>query len=42
MKADEEGHENSAIKMGAKELPLLTKKIMAKASKLMTKTTFYI
>ena len=42
MKADEEGHESSAIAMGAKELNPLTKKIMGKVSKLMTKTTFYI
>jgi demethoxyubiquinone hydroxylase (CLK1/Coq7/Cat5 family) len=42
MKADEEGHESSAIAMGAKELNPLAKKIMGKASKLMTKTTFYI
>jgi len=42
MKADEEEHANSALQMGAKNLPPTIKKIMGNASKVMTKTTFYI
>ena len=42
MRDDEEEHANSALKMGAKNLPLPMKKIMGYASKVMTKTTFYI
>ena len=42
MRDDEEEHANSALKMGAKNLPRPMKKIMGYASKVMTKTTFYI
>ena len=42
MRDDEEEHANSALKMGAKNLPQPLKKIMGYASKVMTKTTFYI
>ena len=42
MKDDEEEHANSALKMGAKNLPRPMKKFMMYASKVMTKTTFYI
>lgn len=42
MRDDEEEHANSALKMGAKNLPHPLKKIMGYASKVMTKTTFYI
>ena len=42
MKDDEEEHANSALKMGAKNLPRPMKKNMGYASKVMTKTTFYI
>ena len=42
MRDDEEEHANSALKMGAKNLPRTMKKIMGYASKVMTKTTFYI
>tara|TARA_B100000035_G_scaffold286426_1_gene270706 strand:+ start:221 stop:844 length:624 start_codon:yes stop_codon:yes gene_type:complete len=42
MRDDEEEHANSALKMGAKNLPPAIKKIMGYASKVMTKTTFYI
>lgn len=42
MRDDEEEHANSALKMGAKNLPPTIKKIMGSASKVMTKTTFYI
>ena len=42
MKSDEEAHANLAKKMGGKILPSTAKKIMRYASKLMTKTTFYL
>ena len=42
MRDDEEEHANSALKMGAKNLHPTIKKIMGAASKVMTKTTFYI
>ena len=42
MRDDEEEHANSALKMGAKNLPRPMKKFMMYASKVMTKTTFYI
>lgn len=42
MRDDEEEHANSAIKMGAKNLHPAIKKFMGYASKVMTKTTFYI
>ena len=42
MRSDEEEHEKSAIKMGAKKLPKLAQKLMSSTSKLMTKSTFNI
>ena len=42
MKKDEEQHELSAKKMGAKKLPKFVQKIMEATSKLMTTSTFRI
>lgn len=42
MRLDEVGHADTAVRLGARELPAAVKQIMWLASKVMTKTAYYV